>query len=93
MKTSKVQRGLVAIAAGVLFFAGVATAGLVGVVTAITKRDITVSGAVYPLDGGVRVEDLAGQPITLPELRPGISVELEFDEAGHLSVIHAAVVR
>lgn len=70
-----------------------AAAQLAGVVTAISKRDVTVSGAVYPLEDGLRIEDMSGRAITLPELRPGVSVELEFDDTSRLSLIRAAVVR
>ena len=35
----------------------------------------------------------SGQPITLPEIHPGVPVELDFDDEGRLSVIRAAVVR
>jgi hypothetical protein len=71
----------------------VAWAGIVGVVTAVSKSTVTVSGAVYDLDENTSLEDMTGHPITLPELRPGVTVELEFDEAGHLATIRAAVVR
>jgi len=78
--------------AGVVLLAGVAAATLAGVVTAITKRDVTVAGAVYPLEG-VELQDMSGQPITLPEIRPGVAVELDFDDEGRLTTIRAAVVR
>ncbi len=79
--------------AGLALLAGVASAQVAGVVTAVSKRDITVSGAVYPLDDGVAFEDMAAHPISLPEIRPGVPVELEFDDEGHLTLIRAAVVR
>ncbi len=79
--------------AGLVLLAGVASATLAGVVTAVSKHDITVSGAVYKLEDGVEFQDMAGQPITQPELRPGVAVELEFDEEGRLTLIRAAVVR
>ena len=82
-----------ALVAGIVLLSGVAQATLAGVVTAVTKRNITVSGAVYPLEAGVEVQDMTGHPITLPELRPGVAVELEFDDEGRLSLIRAAVVR
>ena len=84
---------LVALVAGIALLSSVAHATLAGVITEVTKRNITVSGAVYPLESGVEVQDMTGHPITLPELRPGVAVELEFDDEGRLSVIRAAVVR
>jgi hypothetical protein len=93
MTMRRVLTACVASIAGGVLLAGVAAAALAGVVTAISKRDITVSGAVYPLEDGIVIEDMSGHPITLPELRPGVAVELEFDDQGRLSVIRAAVVR
>jgi hypothetical protein len=93
MRISQSLSKLAALVAGIVLLSGVAHATLAGVVTHVSKRDITVSGAVYPLAAGVEVQDMTGHPITLPELRPGVAVELEFDEEGGLSVIRAAVVR
>jgi hypothetical protein len=93
MRISQPLTKLAALVAGIVLLSGVAQATLAGVVTAISKRDITVSGAVYPLEAGVEVQDMTGHPITRPELRPGVAVELEFDEEGRLSLIRAAVVR
>jgi hypothetical protein len=93
MTISKPFRALAATIAAALLLSGIASAAVAGVVTAVTKRDITVSGATYALADGVEVEDMTGRPISLPEVRPGVSVELEFDDAGRLTVIRAAVVR
>ncbi|MCC6847628.1 MAG: hypothetical protein IT294_03935 [Deltaproteobacteria bacterium] len=79
--------------AGALLLGSVAGAAVAGVVTAVSKRDVTVSGAVYPVNEDVSLEDMTGQPIKWAELRPGVSVELEFDEAGRLVLIRANVVR
>ena len=93
MKTSRFGRSLAAIVAASVLTGGIAWAGLAGVVTAVSRRDVTVSGAVYPIEDGTSLEDMAGHPITLPELRPGTAVELDFDDEGHLVTIRAAVVR
>ena len=93
MRISKLHHAVVAVVAGVVLLAGVAAATVVGVVTALGKHDITVSGATYSIDDAVAIEDMAGHPITLPELRPGTNVELDFDESGVLTRIRAAVVR
>lgn len=93
MTQSKVYARIAALVAGAVLAGSVAWAGLYGVVTAVSKSTVTVSGAVYDLEDGTRLEDLTGHPITLPELRPGVNVELEFDEAGALALIRAAVVR
>lgn len=93
MKISRIGTTIVAVVAGMLLVGGVARAGVAGVVTAVTQREITVSGAVYALDQDTSIEDLAGHPISLPELRPGVPVELDFDEAGKLATVRAAVVR
>jgi hypothetical protein len=84
---------LAATVAGALLTGSVAWAGLYGVVTAVSKSTVTVSGAVYDIEDSTVLEDLTGHPITFPELKPGVNVELEFDEAGALAVIRAAVVR
>ena len=78
---------------GVASTATVAEAGVSGTVTAIAAHEITVSGAVYPIAESTSVEDFAGHVISLPELRPGTPVELEFDEQGGLATIRATVVR
>lgn len=93
MTISKPFRTLAAALAATLLLSGIANAALAGVVTAVTKRDITVSGATYALEDGIEVQDMTGRPISLPEVRPGVSVELEFDDAGRLTLIRAAVVR
>jgi hypothetical protein len=90
MTTSK---AFAATAAALLLAAGVAWGALAGVVTAISARDVTVSGAVYALDDDTVLEDFAHQPISRHEIRPGTMVELELDEAGRLLVLRAAVVR
>ena len=89
----KIIGSITALVAGALLAGGVAWAQLAGVVTAVSKRTVTVSGAVYDLHDGTRLVDMTEHPITLPELRPGVNVELEFDEAGALALIRAAVVR
>ncbi len=93
MRISRPLSKLAALVAGIVLLSGVAHATLAGVITEVTKRDITVSGAVYPLEEGIEVQDMTGHPISLPELRPGVAVELEFDDEGRLSLIRAAVVR
>ena len=93
MKTSRIGRNLAAIVAASMLTGGIAWAGLAGVVTAVSRHDVTVSGAVYAIEKDTSIEDLSGHPITLPELRPGIAVELDFDDEGHLVTIRAAVVR
>ena len=70
-----------------------ACANIAGVVTAVGHGLITVSGADYRLEDATEVVDPAGNPVTLPELRPGTPVELEFDEEGRLAVVRASVVR
>jgi hypothetical protein len=79
--------------AGALLAASVAWAGLYGVVTAVSKSTVTVSGADYDIADSTALEDLTGHPIKRSELRPGVNVELEFDEEGRLALIRAAVVR
>jgi len=92
MKRSKIVGRLVTLCVGVALVGSVAWAQVGGVVTAVTPHEITVSGAVYKLDG-VTIEDFNGGRISLPELRPGTAVELEFDAEGRLAVIRATVVR
>jgi hypothetical protein len=71
-----------------------AWAALSGVVpAAVTTRAITVSNAVYELHESTSFQDMTGRPISFSEVRPGVTVELEFDEEGRLTVIRAAVVR
>ena len=93
MTHSKIVGRITALVVGAVLASSVAWAGLFGVITAVSKTTVTVSGAVYDIEQGTRVEDLTGHPITLPELRPGVNVELEFDEAGALALVRAAVVR
>ena len=93
MTHSKIVGRITALLVGTVLASSVAWAGLVGVITAVSKNTLTVSGAVYDIAHGTRFEDLTGHPITLPELRPGVNVELEFDEAGALALVRAAVVR
>ena len=92
MRQSNIVARVAALVAAAVLASGVAWAGVVGVVSAVSKTTVTVSGAVYDVDG-VAVEDMTGHPITWPEVRPGVTVELEFDEAGQLVTIRAAVVR
>lgn len=93
MRKLDVRNLIVGAVAGGLLLGSVASAAVVGVVTAVSKRDVTVSGAVYPVDEDVALEDMTGQGITWPELRPGVPVELDFDEEGRLVTIRANVVR
>lgn len=87
------SKTLAALVVAAVLASGVAWAGLFGVVTAVSKTSVTVSGAPYDIDDNTEIQDLGGHPITLPELRPGVNVELEFDEEGRLVTIKAAVVR
>lgn len=93
MNTSRIGTKVAAIVAATLLVGGIAWAQIAGVVTEVTPRAITVSGARYPITENTVVEDLGHQPITWPEVRPGVSVELEFDEEGALATVRAAVVR
>ena len=78
---------------GIALAPTLACAGVSGVVTALAHGKITVSGADYPLEDATEVVDLAGNPISLPEVRPGTVVELEFDDEGKLALVRASVVR
>ena len=95
MRQSQIVGSIVTLVVTAVFATSIAWAGLVGVVTAVSKakRSITVSGASYDVDENTDVVDLSGQPITWPELRPGVNVELDFDDTGRLATIRAAVVR
>jgi hypothetical protein len=93
MTTSKLRTALGCCLVVALLLLSVAEAAVPGVVTAVSKHDVTVSGAVYPVDAGVALEDMSRHPITWPEIRPGITVELEFDDEGRLVLIRANVVR
>lgn len=93
MKKLDLRNLIAAAVAGGLLLGSVANAAVVGVVTAVSKRDLTVAGAVYPVGEDVALEDMTGQRITWPEVRPGIQVELDFDEDGRLVTIRANVVR
>ena len=93
MKKLDVRNLIAAAVAGGLLLGSVASAAVAGVVTAVSKRDLTVAGAVYPVGEDVALEDMTGQRITWPEIRPGIQVELDFDEEGRLVTIRANVVR
>ena len=90
-RISKILAGLAFVAA--FGGGGVATAGVVGVVTEVTKQTLIVSGARYEIEEGTSLVDQNERPIALPELRPGVPVELEFDEEGNLGVVRATVVR
>lgn len=89
--------GIKHIAAGMLaamtLAATAAWAAVAGVVTAISPRAVTVSGAAYELHEDTSFQDMTGRPISFGELRPGIAVELEFDEDARLVVVRASVVR
>jgi len=93
MKTSSVGGKLAAVAAALVLFGGVAWAQVMGPVTAVSKSSISVAGGTYEITENTVIEDLGHAPITLPEVRVGVSVELEFDEEGGLATIRAAVVR
>ena len=92
-KTSTIVGRITTLVVTAMLASSVAWAGLVGVVTAVSKTSVTVSGATYDIGENTELQDMAGQPITLPELRPGVNVELDFDEEGGLATIKAAVVR
>ena len=93
MKRSTMGGRLAALAAGIVLLGGVAWAQVAGPVTAISKSSISVAGGTYAITDNTVVEDMAHEPITLPEVRVGVPVELELDEEGGLAVIRAAVVR
>jgi uncharacterized protein DUF5666 len=93
MKTSRVGTKLAALIGALVLFGGVAWAQVSGPVTAISKTRISVAGGTWDITENTVVEDFGHQPITLPEVRVGIPVELEFDEDGGLATIRAAVVR
>ncbi len=92
-KTRTIVGRITTLVVTAMLASNLAWAGLAGVVTAVSKSSVTVSGATYDIGEGTEIQDMAGQPITLPELRPGVNVELEFDEEGGLATIKAAVVR
>ena len=91
--TKRTRFGALAVLIGIALTPMPACAGVGGVVTAVGRDAITVSGADYRLEEATEVVDAAGNPISLPELRPGTPVELEFDENGRLAVVRAYVVR
>lgn len=93
MKTSRTRGAVAAIAAAVMLAATLAWAAIAGVVTAVTSRDVTVSGTAYRFEDDTSVQDMTGQEISRSELRPGVPVELEFDSEGLLVTIRASVVR
>lgn len=93
MRKPNARNAISVAVAGVLLLSSVAGAGVVGVITATSKHGLTVAGTDYAVGSDVALEDMAGQPITFPELRPGVSVELELDEEGRLTRVRAAVVR
>lgn len=93
MHRSKTRVAIAAIAAAAVLTAGVTWAGMVGVVTAVTKRDFTVGDAVYAVHEDTSFRDMTEHPIAFSEIRPGVTVELEFDEEGRLTVVRANVVR
>ncbi|MCC6763110.1 MAG: hypothetical protein IT293_00470 [Deltaproteobacteria bacterium] len=93
MTKANVRVAIGAAVAGALLLGSIASAAVAGVVTAVSKRDVTVSGAVYPVNEAIALEDMTGQPIQWSEIRPGVAVELEFDEKGRLVLIRASVVR
>ncbi len=93
MHRSRTRAAAAAVAAAVILVAGAAWAAAVGVVTAITPRAITVAKVAYALHQDTSFRDMTGHPIAASEVRPGVQVELEFDEEGRLTVVRAAVVR
>jgi hypothetical protein len=93
MKRSRTGSIVIAAIAGLVGAASVAWAQLAGVITHISPRNVTVSGAVYALEKETRFEDMSRHEIAFSELRPGVQVELEFDAEGLLSLIRASVVR
>jgi hypothetical protein len=92
MKKTRIGTTL-ALLIGIALAPTLACAGVSGTVSAVVGDRITVSGAVYTLEEDTSFEDVAGNPISLPEIRPGTPVDLEFDEEGRLAVIRATVVR
>lgn len=93
MKRSRTGSIVTAVVAGLVCAAPVAWAQLAGVITHLSPRNVTVSGAVYALEKETRFEDMSRQTIAFAELRPGVQVELEFDAEGLLTLIRASVVR
>ena len=93
MHRSNTRAAVVAIAAAAVLAAGITWAAMVGVVTAVTKRGITVGDAVYAVHEDTSFRDMTEHPIAFSEIRPGVTVELELDEEGRLTVVRANVVR
>jgi hypothetical protein len=93
MHRSNTLAAVAAIASAAVLTAGITWAAMVGVVTAVTKRDITVGDAVYALHEDTSFRDMTEHPIAFSEIRPGVTVELELDEEGRLTVVRANVVR
>jgi len=93
MKISRIGSRLAAVVAGMMLVGSAAWANVAGIVTAVGPREITVSEVAYKIEDGTGIEDLASHKIFLSEIHPGTSVELEFDDEGHLVTIRAAVVR
>lgn len=93
MERVGIKHIVAAMLAAMTLAATTAWAAVAGVVTTISPRAITVSDASYDLHDDTSFQDMTGRPISFGEVRPGIAVELEFDEEGRLVVVRASVVR
>ena len=93
MKTSRIGSRLAALVAGMVLVGSTALAGVSGTATAMSPHAITVAGVVYRIERTTSIETLAGEQIAPGEIRLGTPVELDFDEEGLLTTIHATVVR
>ena len=93
MHRSNTRAAVAAIASAAVLTAGITWAAMVGVVTAVTKRDITVGDAVYAVHEDTSFRDMTEHTIAFSEIRPGVTVEIELDEEGRLTVVRANVVR
>jgi hypothetical protein len=87
------RKNVFVILGAVLLATSAAAETVNGVVEAVDRTRVTVSGRSFQIEPASELTDLGGQRIDPAELRPGTAVELELDDAGRLDVLRAAVIR
>jgi hypothetical protein len=87
------RKNVFVILGAVLLATSAAAETVSGVVEAIDRTRVTVSGRTFAIERTSEMTDLSGERIDLAEVRPGTAVEIDLDDAGHLGVLRAAVVR
>ena len=87
------RKNVFVILGAVLLATSAAAETVNGVVEAVDRTRVTVSGRSFQIEPTSELTDLGGQRIDLAELHPGTAVEIDLDDAGRLDVLRAVVVR